>query len=192
MRILLLDNLDSFTFNLLHYLEVEGAEVTVVRNNVKTIPNALEYDGVVLSPGPCTPREAGFLMPFVEAYCGKVPMLGVCLGMQAIGLHFHWELTKAREPRHGKPSWIEHNGTGVFQNLSQHLQVGRYHSLIIQPHNNVASELQIDASCEGEIMGVSCPEKKIWAVQFHPESILTPQGHSMISNWIALCAQSAS
>ena len=190
MRILLLDNLDSFTFHLHHYLEVEGAEVTVVRNNAAEIPDATTYDGVVLSPGPCTPHEAGFLMPFVEQYCGKVPLLGVCLGMQALGLHYGWNLIKAREPRHGKPSWIEHNGTGIFQDLPQHLQVGRYHSLIIQPQESVQSELQIDATCEGEIMGVSCPAQQVWAVQFHPESILTPQGHKMMANWLSLCAQS--
>jgi len=116
MRILLLDNLDSFTFNLQHYLEVEGAEVTVLRNNASHIPDATIYDGVVLSPGPCTPREAGFLMPFVEQYCGKVPLFGVCLGMQALGLHYGWKLTKAREPRHGKPSWI---GAQWHRNISR-------------------------------------------------------------------------
>lgn len=185
MKILLLDNFDSFTFNLHHYLTIAGASVIVKRNNDATLMDDDLFDGVLISPGPGIPQSSGFLMNFIDKYTGNKPMLGVCLGMQAIGINKGWDLVKAHEPRHGKPSLIKHNGKNIFNGLPVPLQVGRYHSLVIQP-NNESQTLNIDAECEGEIMAVSDPANDIYAVQFHPESILTPYGQQLINNWVEL------
>lgn len=185
MKVLLLDNFDSFTYNLSHYLQIAGATVAIKRNNDSEVLNAHNYDAFILSPGPCTPNESGFLMEFVSKYSGVKPILGVCLGMQAIGLHFGWDLIKANEPKHGKTSKINHQNKGIFKGLPNPMQVGRYHSLVIHPNQN-ANTLVIDAECDGEIMAVSAPELNIYAVQFHPESILTPNGQKLIQNWMNL------
>ncbi len=186
MKILLLDNYDSFTFNLLHYLQNTGAEVFTVRNNEITPSqfDLVNFDAAVLSPGPCTPKDAGKLMDFVKHNLGRKPMLGVCLGMQAIGLQYGWELVKASIPVHGKSSMISHNSTGIFEGIENPMQAGRYHSLIIKQNGETA--LKTDADYKGETMAVSDVSKKIWGVQFHPESILTPHGQQLIDNWVNL------
>lgn len=186
MKILLLDNYDSFTFNLLHYLQNTGSQVCTVRNDeINTSQFDLtDFDAAVLSPGPCTPNEAGKLMDFVKHNLGKKPMLGVCLGMQAIGLVYGWDLVKASIPVHGKSSMISHNAKGIFEGIENPMQVGRYHSLIIK--QNGETTLKTDAEFKGETMAVSDDSKKIWGVQFHPESILTPHGQPLINNWVNL------
>ncbi len=186
MKILLLDNYDSFTWNLVHYLRIAGAEVELWRND-ELEPSAMDfkYHGMVVSPGPCTPLEAGNLMPVLNTAAGKMPILGICLGHQAIGLHFGCALKTARVPVHGKPRNIEHGGMGVFNGLPNPMQVGRYHSLVLDdiPANG---PLQVTALCDGEVMAVQHRELPITGVQFHPESILTPQGQQLINNWIGL------
>jgi para-aminobenzoate synthetase component 2 len=185
LKLLLLDNIDSFTFNLLHYLQIAGARVDVVRNYaLNEAQLRLEnYDGAVLSPGPCTPQDSKNLMEFVGLNAGKKPLLGVCLGMQAMGVHFGWKLQKAHIPRHGKSSLIQHSGKGIFKDLPNPLQVGRYHSLVICDPKN-SSDLKVEALCEGEVMAVSSEDGLLWGVQFHPESILTPHGQQLIRQWV--------
>ena len=183
MKVLLVDNYDSFTYNLVHYLQISGADVSVVRNNELNHINTQNFDTVVLSPGPCTPTEAGSMMPFLYEIGGVKPVLGVCLGMQAIGLYHQWNLVQAHEPRHGKTSLIMHDHSELFDGIPSPMQVGRYHSLIIQPGGE-NTELIINASCENEIMVVSNSSKKMTGVQFHPESIMTPFGQKLIQNWI--------
>lgn len=185
MKILLLDNFDSFTYNLVHYLRNIGADVVVKRNNQEDLLTYEDFDAAVLSPGPCTPMESGLLMDFIKKFYGKKPMLGVCLGMQALGMHCHWELRKAHEPRHGKPSKINHSGKALFAGISNPMQVGRYHSLVVVPNNGLYA-LAIDAECDGEIMAVSDVNNRIYGVQFHPESILTPEGQRLIKNWLEM------
>jgi anthranilate synthase/aminodeoxychorismate synthase-like glutamine amidotransferase len=187
MKVLLIDNFDSFTFNLLHYLQIAGAEVAVVRNNALTADqmNLQNFDAAVLSPGPCTPTEAGGLMDFLQLQTGRKPLLGVCLGMQAIAMHFGWILEKARLPRHGKTSLVVHSEKGIFKNISSPMQTGRYHSLVVHPPKN-GTELAIEAECDGEIMAISGKDNLLWGVQFHPESILTPSGQQLINQWVSL------
>lgn len=189
MKILLLDNFDSFTFNLYHYLQISGAEVVVKRNTELSISDLhlTGFDAAVLSPGPGIPQSAGALMEFVKENAGKKPVLGVCLGMQAIGVHCGWELLHSKMPRHGKSSQILHSKKGIFEHIPDPMQVGRYHSLIIRdPGKNTA--LTIEADCDGEVMAVSGAGGLIWGVQFHPESILTPFGQQLINNWVGLAA----
>ncbi|MBL7811334.1 MAG: aminodeoxychorismate/anthranilate synthase component II [Bacteroidetes bacterium] len=184
MKILLLDNYDSFTWNLVHYLQNAGAEVTVLRNDDSAVltSSVSEWDAVVLSPGPCTPADAGCLMPALEKWVGQIPVLGVCLGHQALGLHFGWRLERAAKPMHGKESWMQHSGTGLFYGLPNPMQIGRYHSLIVTPVEN--SPLKVTGTCDNEIMAFEHETFPVWGVQFHPESILTPQGQFLIQNWV--------
>jgi anthranilate synthase/aminodeoxychorismate synthase-like glutamine amidotransferase len=190
VNILLLDNYDSFTYNLYHYLLVGGVDVTVVRNDAFRPEqlNMQKFDAAVLSPGPGVPQDAGELMQFVSAHAGNKPLLGVCLGMQAIGLHFGWELTTAKLPKHGKSSMVNHDSQGIFKDIPNPMQVGRYHSLIIK-NPKEGSVLKTTAVCEDEVMAISGMDGKIQAVQFHPESILTPQGQQLINNWIHLASE---
>ncbi len=195
-RILFIDNLDSFTYNIVHYLSVGGAQVDVVRiDEVVAVDQAdwllqlQKYDGYVVGPGPGQPRSHPMLMSTLEWTVGKLPVLGVCLGLQAIGQLYGWELTHGEVPVHGKPSFVEHSGQGIFQDLPNPMQVGRYHSLVIKPPSigGLESEmLRIEATCDGAVMAVSDLMKQIWAVQFHPESILTPEGQLLINAWIKL------
>ena len=193
-RILFIDNLDSFTYNIVHYLSVGGAQVDVVRiDEVVAVDQAdwllqlQKYDGYVVGPGPGPPHSHPMLMSTLEWTVGKLPVLGVCLGLQAIGQLYGWELTHGEVPVHGKPSFVEHSGQGIFQDLPNPMQVGRYHSLVIKPPSTGGLEsemLRIEATCDGAVMAVSDLMKQIWAVQFHPESILTPQGQLLINAWI--------
>ncbi|MEY4002301.1 MAG: hypothetical protein RIT07_343 [Bacteroidota bacterium] len=185
MKVLLIDNYDSFTWNLVHYLVLAGADVTVRQNDqISASDNLLsDYNGLLISPGPCTPQEAGNLMPVLSETIGKLPILGVCLGHQALGMHFGCRLVRAASPVHGKSSTIYHQGEGVFNGLKNPMQVGRYHSLVLESVK-VDSPLAVTALFEGEIMGIRHKYLPIQGVQFHPESVLTPQGQDLINNWV--------
>lgn len=190
MKILLLDNYDSFTFNLLHYLNIAGAEVTVVRNlEINRNEMLLQgFDAAVISPGPGSPAETPNLMKFVQHNFGTKPILGVCLGMQAMGIHCNWNLSHAPLPVHGKSSKITHKNGALFTGIPNPMVVGRYHSLIIK-NSNGDSQLITEAVCGDIVMAVSGKKGLIWGVQFHPESILTPYGQALINNWVALVSQ---
>lgn len=185
MKVLLVDNYDSFTWNLVHYLQIGGAEVVVKRNDEISAHDIKEgsYSGLLISPGPCTPVEAGLLMPVLAEIIDLLPILGVCLGHQALGMYFGCGLIRASAPVHGKAFMLTHNNSGVFQGLPSPLQVGRYHSLILDKIPDDAP-LQVTAACDGEIMGIRHRDLPIQGVQFHPESVLTPQGQALINNWI--------
>ncbi len=186
MRVLVIDNYDSFTYNLVQYLGELGAEVQVVRNDALSVEDALSLapDRIVLSPGPCTPSEAGICVPLIRAVAGKVPLLGVCLGHQAIGAAFGGEIVRALRPMHGKTSLVRHTGQGVFRGLPNPLRVIRYHSLIIR-RETLPAELEITAETdEGEIMGVRHRQYPIEGVQFHPESIMSEEGLELLKNFL--------
>lgn len=184
MHLLLIDNYDSFTYNLYDYLMRLGAKVEVCRNDeieVEAIA-AMKLDGLVLSPGPERPAKAGALMQIVENYYQKLPMLGICLGHQAIGEFFGAKLLKAKIPVHGKTSIIQHTGSGLFKKLPENLQVMRYHSLLLK---DLPACLQVTAkTSEGEIMALKHSELPLHGLQFHPESILSPQGLEILENWL--------
>ncbi len=184
MKVLMIDNYDSFTYNLVQYLGELGAEVVTVRNDTANIAElaALSADGVVVSPGPCTPAEAGVSLEAVRYFGGKVPVLGVCLGHQAIGMAFGAKLGAARQVMHGKTDCIRHQGEGVFAGLPDPLTVVRYHSLAL---SNLPEELRLTASSDdGEIMGIRHQTLDIEGVQFHPESIASQAGHQMLNNFL--------
>ena len=184
--LLLLDNYDSFTYNVYQLLSELGAEVEVVRND-KTTPEEIEkkaYQGIILSPGPGVPKDAGITEEVIRTLKGKVPMLGICLGHQAIGEVFGAKIVRAGEIVHGKTSLLKHCGQGLYQGLPQDIPVGRYHSLIIDRKDlpdclAVTSELS-----DGTIMGVRHKEYPVEGIQFHPESILTPSGRQMMQNFL--------
>jgi anthranilate synthase/aminodeoxychorismate synthase-like glutamine amidotransferase len=188
--ILLVDNYDSFTFNLYQFLSELGADVVVKRNDqitlaeVDAMGDAL--DGVVVSPGPCTPREAGISIGIIEHMAGKVPVLGVCLGHQSIGDAFGGDVVRAPQLMHGKTSFIHHNGKGIFQGMPNPFIATRYHSLIVD-RETLPEHLEITAETEdGIIMGLQHRELPVYGVQFHPESILTPAGKQLLGNFLAL------
>jgi anthranilate synthase component 2 len=186
--ILLIDNYDSFTWNLFHYLGELGAEVKVVRNDEITADEALAMkpDGIVLSPGPCTPNEAGICMEVVAKAGGTVPILGVCLGHQAIGQVYGGAIVRAPEPRHGKMSTIHHTGKSVFLGLNNDFQATRYHSLTIDPAS-LPEALEVTATSEdGVIQGVMHKTHPVHGVQFHPESIASENGHALLENFLEL------
>jgi anthranilate synthase/aminodeoxychorismate synthase-like glutamine amidotransferase len=187
MKILLLDNYDSFTWNLVHYLIIGGAEVQVLHNDEVSAADIgqLNFDGLLLGPGPCTPQESGCLMQVIDEFAEKTSVLGVCLGHQALGMHFGWTLKKAALPVHGKARNIIHHGEDLFAKIPNPMQVGRYHSLIIEPPEN-PGHLEITATCAGEVMAVKLKSLPLWGVQFHPESILTTHGQTLINNWLSL------
>lgn len=187
--ILVIDNYDSFVYNLARYLRELGQEVTVVRNDAVTVEEvrALRPSHVVLSPGPQTPNEAGICLDLVRALAGAVPILGVCLGHQVIGQAFGGRIVRARRPMHGKASAIRHTGRGLFAGLPNPLQAGRYHSLVVAPEG-LPPELEVIAwSEEGEIMALQHRRWPVYGVQFHPESVLTPQGHDLLRNFLQAC-----
>lgn len=185
--ILLLDNYDSFTFNLYQALSELGAEVVVHRNDkisVREIAAMLPgLDGVVISPGPCTPVEAGISVDLVQALAGNVPILGVCLGHQVIGAAFGGAILRAPKLMHGKTSMIAHDGKGIFAGLPNPFQATRYHSLIVE-RATLPAELEITAEADGLIMGVRHRSLPINGIQFHPESILTPSGNDLLANFL--------
>ena len=194
--ILVIDNYDSFTFNLVHYLLELGAEVDVVRNDAITAEEAIssKAKGFLISPGPCTPNEAGVSLDLVAACAeAKRPLLGVCLGHQSIGQHFGGTVVRGGL-MHGKTSAVEHDGTGMFANLPSPFTATRYHSLIVE---DIPEILEVNATAETPNVAQSCvmgfrhKELPIHGVQFHPESIATEHGHALLANFLALCGISA-
>ncbi|GIO35043.1 MULTISPECIES: aminodeoxychorismate/anthranilate synthase component II [Paenibacillus] len=184
--ILVIDNYDSFTYNLVQYLGELGEEVKVYRNDEIDIPGieALAPDHILISPGPCTPNEAGISLEAIEHFKGKIPIFGVCLGHQAIGQAFGGQVVRAERLMHGKTSPILHQGTSVFEGLPSPFTATRYHSLLVE-RSTLPDCLEITAETEeGEIMGLRHKEYPIEGVQFHPESIITDHGHQMLRNFL--------
>jgi anthranilate synthase component II len=184
--LLMIDNYDSFTYNLVQYLGELGEEVRVVRNDEVTVDDIarLAPARIVISPGPCTPNEAGVSLPAIARFAGKIPLLGVCLGHQAIGQAFGGRVVHAKTLMHGKVSPIHHSGRGVFRGLPSPFNATRYHSLAIE-RESCPAELEITAwTDDGEIMGVRHRSLAVEGVQFHPESILTEHGHALLRNFL--------
>jgi anthranilate synthase/aminodeoxychorismate synthase-like glutamine amidotransferase len=186
-RILMIDNYDSFTYNLVQYLGELGADVVVRRNDAIGLDEAaaMAPDAIVVSPGPCTPNEAGISVPLIQRFAGERPILGVCLGHQAIGAAFGGCIVRAGRIMHGKTSPIRHTGEGLFAGLSNPFEATRYHSLVIDPPTMPAELVRTAWTDEGEIMGVRHRELFVEGVQFHPESILTVEGKRLLGNFIA-------
>ncbi|QDR80069.1 aminodeoxychorismate/anthranilate synthase component II [Sporomusa termitida] len=186
--ILMLDNYDSFVYNLVQYLGEMGEDIRVFRNNKLTLAQIedMRPDHIVLSPGPCTPNEAGISLELIKYFKGKIPILGVCLGHQAIGQAFGGDVVRAPRLMHGKTSLVYHDGKGVFCGLKNPLSATRYHSLIVKKET-LPDCFEITAETElGEIMGIRHKEYLIEGVQFHPESILTEEGHAMLENFLTM------
>lgn len=184
--LLLLDNYDSFTYNVYQLLSSLGASVEVIRNDRIVVEEIAKrgYEGIVISPGPGVPSEAGITEEVIRQLKGRLPMLGICLGHQAIGEVFGGQIVRAGEIVHGKTSPLIHNGKGLYANLPQNIEVGRYHSLVVD-RNTVPDCLEITAElANGMIMGLRHKEYDIEGIQFHPESILTPQGETMMKNFL--------
>lgn len=187
-RILVVDNYDSFVFNLVQYLAQLGAQCTVVRNDEVEASEASNYDGVLISPGPGTPEKAGVSVAMIK-YCAqhKIPLFGVCLGHQAIAEAFGATVSRAPELLHGKTSQVIHNGTGVLSNIPTPFTATRYHSLAVE-RPTVPDVLEITGATEsGVVMSLRHKELPIQGVQFHPESVLTEHGHQMLANWLVTC-----
>jgi anthranilate synthase component 2 len=186
IKLLMVDNYDSFTFNIVQYFGELGADVEVFRNDEITLEGiaAKAPDRLVISPGPCSPAEAGISVAAIQHFAGKLPILGVCLGHQSIGAAFGGKIVRAQELMHGKTSVIQTTQAGVFRNLPEKFTVNRYHSLAIE-RATCPSDLEITAwTDDGEIMGVRHKHLNIEGVQFHPESILTEHGHAMLKNFL--------
>jgi para-aminobenzoate synthetase component II len=186
--ILLLDNYDSFTYNLAQYLGQMGQTLEVRRNDKITIEEIeeLKPERIVISPGPCTPKEAGISVPLVEHFAGKIPILGVCLGHQAIGVAFGGRVIRAPKLMHGKTSEIEHDGKTIFRGLPQKFQATRYHSLIVE-RKSLPKSLEISAeTADGTIMGLRHRKLRVEGVQFHPESVLTDAGFRLLENFLSV------
>lgn len=189
--ILMIDNYDSFVYNLVQYFKELDEDIVVKRNDEITIGDikTLNPEIIVLSPGPCSPTEAGICIEAVENFKGKIPILGICLGHQTIGQVFGSKIVKAIEPVHGKVHSITHDGKGVFTNIKNPLNVTRYHSLVVDTET-LSDELEITAKTkEGEIMGLRHKKYMIEGVQFHPEAVLTECGHELLRNFITLARE---
>ena len=189
--ILMIDNYDSFVYNLVQYFKELDEDIVVKRNDEITIDDikTLNPEIIVLSPGPCSPTEAGICIEAVENFKGKIPILGICLGHQTIGQVFGSKIVKAIEPVHGKVHSITHDGKGVFTNIKNPLNVTRYHSLVVDTET-LSDELEITAKTkEGEIMGLRHKKYMIEGVQFHPEAVLTECGHELLRNFITLARE---
>lgn len=189
--LLMLDNYDSFTYNLVQYFGELGVEVKVVRNDETSVDELVKLnpERIVISPGPCTPNEAGISLQVIKYFAGKLPILGVCLGHQCIGQLFGGKVIRAREPMHGKMSAIYHQQQGVFEGLKNPLSVTRYHSLVVAQENlpdclEVTAWTQKNDGSTDEIMGLRHKTLMVEGVQFHPESILSEQGHEMLANFL--------
>ena len=187
-KILVVDNYDSFVFNLVQYLQQLGAECTVIRNDAVTAEEASKYDGVLISPGPGTPEKAGISVEMIK-YCAQnsIPLFGVCLGHQAIGVAFGATVSRAPELLHGKTSQVHHQGGGVLANLPSPFTATRYHSLAVE-RDTVPPEIEITSSTDsGIVMSMRHRKFPIQGVQFHPESVLTEHGHQMLAHWLTQC-----
>ncbi|MDX1252132.1 MAG: aminodeoxychorismate/anthranilate synthase component II [Gammaproteobacteria bacterium] len=191
--LLMIDNYDSFTYNLVQYLGELGAEVRVYRNDQITVEEIarLAPDHIVISPGPCTPNEAGISMAAIEAFAGKIPILGVCLGHQSIGQVFGGRIVRAKQIMHGKTSMIHHRDIGVFRGLPNPFEATRYHSLVIEQASlpeclEITAWTQSEDGGIDEIMGVRHKQLAVEGVQFHPESILTQHGHALLKNFLEI------
>ena len=190
--LLVIDNYDSFVFNVARYFAELGETTQVIRNDAITVAGLAELKprAIVISPGPCTPTEAGISMAIVQELSGVIPILGICLGHQCIGAAFGGKVVRAQEPMHGRVSSIDHRGKGLFLGLPAPLQVGRYHSLVVESRPEMERSLQIDARSErGEIMALSHRSHPTFGVQFHPESILTVAGHQLLGNFLERAEQ---
>lgn len=190
---LLIDNYDSFTYNLWHYLGELGAEVVVKRNDALSVDEALALrpQGIVISPGPCDPDKAGICLDLIKRAAGKVPLFGVCLGLQAIGQAFGGRVVRAPVPMHGKISPIHHGGHNVFAGLPSPFEATRYHSLIVE-RASLPACLEVTAETEdGLIMGLSHRDLPVYGVQFHPESIASQHGHALLRNFLDLTRKTA-
>jgi anthranilate synthase component II len=187
--IILIDNYDSFTFNLVHYLGGLGADVVVHRNDKISVDDviALEPEGVVLSPGPCTPNEAGICLDLIEKAADTIPMLGVCLGHQAMGQALGGKVIRAPQMVHGKLSQITHDASGVFRGINGPFNATRYHSLIVE-RSSMPKELKVNAETDGLVMGMAHKSLPLHGVQFHPESIASEHGHLMLRNFLDIAA----
>ena len=191
--ILVIDNYDSFTYNLVQYLGELGADVRVFRNDKITIPDieALAPDQLLISPGPCTPREAGISVDTIQHFAGRLPLLGVCLGHQSLAYAFGGEIIRAERLMHGKTSMVHHDGKTIFQGLPNPFEATRYHSLIAR-RSSLPSDFEISAeTVEGEIMGIRHKPTGAEGVQFHPESILTTAGMDLLRNFLVLPTSAA-
>ena len=191
--ILILDNYDSFTYNLVQYLGEMGETLAVHRNDALTVEEvgALRPEAIVLSPGPCTPAEAGITVPLIQRWGSTIPMLGVCLGHQAIGEAYGGTVIRADRVMHGKTSLLEHDGTDLFDGLPQPLRVMRYHSLVVEP-SSLPAVLEVTARATDsadEIHALRHREHPVWGVQFHPESVLTESGRPLLANFLRLARQ---
>jgi len=189
--LLMIDNYDSFTYNIVQYLGELNADVKVIRNDDISVPEiaALEPEKIVISPGPCTPNEAGVSLAAIEKFAGKIPLLGICLGHQSIGQAFGGKVVRARQVMHGKTSPIHHNNEGVFCGLSNPFEATRYHSLVVDKDSlpdclEITAWTETDAGEVDEIMGLRHKVLSVEGVQFHPESILTAHGHDLLRNFL--------
>ncbi len=188
--IVMIDNYDSFTYNLVHALGALGAAVEVLRNDVLSVEEVIKLQpaAIVISPGPCTPRQAGISVALIRRASGKIPLLGVCLGHQAIGEAFGAKITGARIIMQGKTSMVKHNGRGLYAGLKNPFIAGRYHSLAIA-RETLPPELVVEAeSDDGEIMGIRHRQHPTYGIQFHPESVLTPSGKRLLRNFLEMHA----
>ncbi len=186
--ILIVDNYDSFTFNLFQMMGAISPDIEVLRNDAVTVEEirARGYRGVVLSPGPGTPDESGVCLDVIRELAGELPIFGVCLGHQAICQVYGGAVVRAKLPVHGKPSEVQHDGKGLFAGLPQPMVCGRYHSLVVAP-DTVPDVLEVTATtADGEIMGVRHRDLPLYGVQFHPESVLTPDGEALLANFVDL------
>ena len=188
VMLLVIDNFDSFTYNLVQYFGQLGVEQQVYRNNAITVEEALEFnpDRVMISPGPCSPNEAGVSLDMIAAFAGKKPLLGVCLGHQSIGQHFGGKVVRADRLMHGKTSPVKHRDTDIFKGMPNPMEATRYHSLLVE-RATLPDCLEITAETEeGEIMGLAHKDLPVWGVQFHPESLATQDGMKMLENFLKL------
>jgi len=191
VRILVVDNYDSFVYNLVQYLAQLGAECEVRRNDEVTVDEGAGFDGVLLSPGPGVPEDAGVCVDMVRGLAGRVPVFGVCLGLQAIAVAYGAEVTRAPELLHGKTSEVHHKGEGVLAGLHDPFIATRYHSLAVDP-STVPEVLEVTGATEsGVIMALRHRDVTVEGVQFHPESVLTEGGHLLLANWLTVCGDDA-
>lgn len=187
--LLMIDNYDSFVYNLVRYFNELDEDVQVVRNDKVSLAeiNENKYSGIVISPGPKNPKEAGISLEIIKKFKGRIPILGICLGHQCIGHAFGGKIIRGKEPIHGKLSNVRHNNAGVFKNIKNPLRVTRYHSLVVAKEE-MPEELMVTAVSEdGAVMGIQHKEYPIYGVQFHPEAHLTEEGHKLLNNFILEC-----